>query len=161
MTVKKISPGADVQALRQRVDWGHRMHHTEPMDVLLLEPSPAEARRLRQLLADEAQGGCRLNYAHDLDTAVKRLAFGRVDAILFDLSGPARSGQAAFEALRSAAKDVPIVVLAEREDEADAKTAVARGAKDYLIKNHMDASALYSALRYAVALRRGAAAQRI
>ena len=131
--------------------------HVPSIDVLLVEASPIEARRFRILLSEGAGGECRLGYAHTMDEAMKRLSHGRVDVILLDLSGPGAPGEDAVESLLLAAGETPMVVLAEKGDVEAAKRSVERGARDYLLKNHVDSSALLSALRYAVELRRGAA----
>jgi diguanylate cyclase (GGDEF)-like protein/PAS domain S-box-containing protein len=66
------------------------------------------------------------------------------------LSLPDCEGIEAFDKLFAIAPDIPILILGGYDQEAIAKEAVARGAQDYLLPDHLDAYSLTRALRNAI-----------
>jgi diguanylate cyclase (GGDEF)-like protein/PAS domain S-box-containing protein len=69
------------------------------------------------------------------------------DAVLLDLFLPDSSGIETFERIFGIAPRIPILVLTAPQDEAVAKSAVQRGAQDYLFKDRLDAYLLPKVLR--------------
>ena len=78
---------------------------------------------------------------------LKRLRKEGIDAVLLDLFLPDSQGIETFEALFEAAPLVPILVLANGENEDIAWQATQRGAQDHLLKDHLDAYWLPRILR--------------
>jgi DNA-binding NarL/FixJ family response regulator len=85
-----------------------------------------------------------------LASARERLAGERFDVVLLDLSLPDASGLGGVESLCAVAPDVPIVVLAEPDEERLAVAAVKAGAQDYLTKGQDDGRIVQHAVRHAV-----------
>ena len=81
----------------------------DPVRVLLVEDSPAEARQLLALVAG-MRASYRLDWVHDLAGARHFLEEREPGVILLDLSLPDSQGMATFLAVQSLAPCAPIVV---------------------------------------------------
>ncbi len=125
--------------------------------VLLVEDSPGDAALVEAMLEEAAPGAfvCfRVGRAGD---AVEALLSSVYDCVLLDLSLPDAYGLDALDQLRTAALDVPIVVLSGRRDEQLAIGAVQDGAQDYLIKGEVESRLLARSIAYAVERKRAEA----
>ena len=98
-------------------------------DVLVRDTVPRIRRALRE---------------HAFACVVLRLPVGDDDA------------PEALEAVLSSAPDVPLVVLADTDDQSTALRAIRDGAQDFLIEESTDADALDRAIRYAIERKRAA-----
>ncbi len=70
--------------------------------------------------------------------------------ILLDLSLPDTQGLDAVKQVHRAAPNIPIVVMTNLSDEAIALQSLQEGARDYLIKGHVDTQLLVRSIRYAI-----------
>jgi signal transduction histidine kinase len=124
--------------------------------TLLIEDNPAEARLIRELLADETTTGelFDLEYADRLATGLVRLSAGDIDAVLLDLSLPDSQGSETFTRARAQAPDIAMIVLTDNGDEAAALNMVKGGAQDYLPKTQVNAVLLSRVIRCAVERKR-------
>lgn len=125
--------------------------------VLLVEDNPGDARLVREMLRDARGASIELECADRLATGLERLRQSSVDVVLLDLSLPDAQGLDTFIRARSAAPDLPIVVLSGLDDESLAMCAVQEGAQDYLVKGHVDGNLLVRCMRYAVERKRAEA----
>src|ERR1700694_4015717 len=105
----------------------------ESVRVLLVEDNPADARFLREEMADAGGGRVKLTHVSRLDAALKRLDSEQFDVVLLDLILPDEQGLDTLVPMQSTAPGVPIVVLTGVDDEALAFKAVREGAQDYLV----------------------------
>src|SRR5258708_346495 len=121
----------------------------EDTRVLLVEDNPADARFLREEIADVGAGGVRLTHVSRLEDALRKLDAEDFDIILLDLSLPDESGLDTLVRAHARAPGVPIVVLTGLDDEALAIKAVREGAQDYLVKGRTDGNLLVRSMRYA------------
>ena len=83
----------------------------EPIDVLLVEDNPADARLLVESLKSSTSGPFRVMHVQRLNAAVEVLARTPTQVILLDLSLPDSTGLGTVDRLQAAAPGVPIVVL--------------------------------------------------
>jgi len=120
-----------------------------PMQLLLIEDNPGDARLIRETLRLAGGGRYELHHADRLAAGLTRLAAGGVAVVLLDLSLPDSQGLATVAAIRAQAPDVAIVVLTGQDDEAVALKTLELGAQDYLVKGEVDGRALSRAIRYA------------
>ncbi len=118
--------------------------------VLLVEDNPADARLVREMLADAEGALFSLTHVPDLEKGIEALARDHFDAVLLDLGLPDALGLQAVDPVRKAAPDVPIVVLSGRQDESLAIQAVQSGAQDYLIKGRDTGEMIARSIRYAI-----------
>ena len=117
------------------------------MRVLLVEDNDDDALLIREMLSETT---LEIERAERLSTALERLAKGRFDAVLLDLSLPDAFGLDTISHVVRQAPGVPIVVLTGLNDEEAAVKAVEQGAQDYLIKGQVDGHLLARSLRYAI-----------
>ena len=120
-----------------------------PIGILLVGAAK-NACQLRGLLDPEGSTHFQIAHVADLELAAERLSCEPADVLLLDLGSKQQEGLAFVQAARSAAPDMPMVILAESEDELLAIDAMRQGAQDFLPKEHMDGRALVRALRYSI-----------
>jgi diguanylate cyclase (GGDEF)-like protein/PAS domain S-box-containing protein len=116
-------------------------------NLLLVEDDPAEAAALIAALADPRAPGCTVELVTSLAGGMDRLKQGGVSVVLLDLFLADSQGVETFDKMILAAPHVPIVVLSSVADEEMAEQAVARGAKDYLLRDHLGGYPLPHTLR--------------
>jgi signal transduction histidine kinase len=121
-----------------------------PLEILLVEDDPAEARRLVETLGEMPDVSFTLNAVGDLVAARRHLTDRAVEMVLLDLSLPGCEGTKAVTELRRGAPHVAIVVLASLDDEQIALDALARGAQDYVVKGQLDGPSLGRTIRSAL-----------
>ena len=121
----------------------------EGVRVLLVEDNPADARFLREEIADVGAGAVKLKHVTRLEQALKVLETEDFDVVLLDLSLPDAAGIDTLVRAHAKAPAVPIVVLTGIDDEALAVRAVREGAQDYLVKGQTDGNLLVRSMRYA------------
>ena len=128
------------------------MNERVPLDVLLIEDNPGDARLIREMLNDVPAARLRLHHADRLAAGLKCL--DGVDVVLLDLSLPDSQGLQTFQRVREQAPSVPVVVLTGLDDETVAVRAVQEGAQDYLPKGQVDGQLLVRSMRYAIERKR-------
>jgi PAS domain S-box-containing protein len=121
-----------------------------PVDVLLVEDNPADARLMTETLKDAGADMFRVTRVTRLAEAIASAVAAPPDVVLLDLSLPDSSGIATVRSLRSAAPDVAVVVLTGLQDERVGLEAVREGVQDYLVKGQLDGDRAARAIRYAV-----------
>jgi signal transduction histidine kinase len=123
-----------------------------PIQALLVEDNPADARLIREMLRDagESASSIRVSVVDRLASGLEHLREQGADLVLLDLSLPDSSGLATFDTLHAAAPSTPVVVLSGLADERVAVTAVHHGAQDYLVKGQVDGGAILRSMRYAI-----------
>jgi diguanylate cyclase (GGDEF)-like protein len=118
--------------------------------VLLVEDNPADARLLREALAEIADSRFEITHCETLAQAHEFLAKNTSDVILSDLGLPDSQGLETIRHIHKAAPGVPVVVLTALNDESFGGQVLQEGAQDYLVKGQIDGRLLWRALRYAM-----------
>jgi diguanylate cyclase (GGDEF)-like protein len=119
--------------------------------VLLVEDNPGDARLVEILLSEtDSFGSFEITPAGRLDEALELLDGSAFEVVLLDLSLPDSSGLKTVNRVRTAAEQLPIVVLSGRDDEETALRALQSGAEDYLVKGRGDGELMARAIRYAI-----------
>jgi diguanylate cyclase (GGDEF)-like protein/PAS domain S-box-containing protein len=117
-------------------------------NILLIQNDSADSAAVREALINFGDGLFRVVRVRDcsegLAALAKRKTLGfsdanRIVAVLVDLSLPDSSGIETFDRIFQAAPQVPILILSSAQDEDTAKLAVKRGAREYLLKEQIDA----------------------
>lgn len=124
--------------------------NNERSTILLIEDNPDDALLIQELLADTGSASFDWVWAERLSEGLDRLATGKIDVVLLDLSLPDSHGLETFTTAQTQAPDVPIIMLTGLDDEELAVQAVQKGAQDYLTKNRLEGQLLVRSLRYAV-----------
>jgi diguanylate cyclase (GGDEF)-like protein/PAS domain S-box-containing protein len=118
--------------------------------ILLIENHRAAADKIRETLGAAGAGSFDVEWVRELSEGLESLGKRGIAAILLELSLPDSQGIETFDKVFAAAHDVPILILAGAADEVLAKQAVGRGARDYLLPDHLDSYSLPRALRNAI-----------
>jgi PAS domain S-box-containing protein len=131
----------------------------ESFRVLLVEGSPSDRFFLTEMIERDCAPRFNLVFtAETLEGAIEAAKLMPADVALLDLTLPDAWELQAFDRMREAAPGLPIVVLADMDDEELGGAAVARGAADFLVKGRIDGIALQRAMRYAILRGRAEAA---
>ena len=122
--------------------------------VLLVEADAPFVRLLRQSLAAFTHSRIELVVSERLGEALARLSGDPVDAVLVDLNLPDSQGLDNFRRIQVQAPALPVIILAEFDNETLALQAVRRGAQDYLVKSRFEGRLLSRIIRYAIERKR-------
>ena len=131
-----------------------------PIRILLVEDNPGDARVVAEALAESPADAFCMQWVNRLSAGIERLANGDIDVVLLDPCLPDSQGLQTLAAVRSAAPQVPVVVLSGMADEQFAVDAVQASAQDYLVKGCVDQHSLRHSLRYAIERKRAEEALR-
>jgi diguanylate cyclase (GGDEF)-like protein len=126
----------------------------ESARILLVEDDPRAALIIGEMLRTAWPEALVLSHTERLSDATQELLDRGATCVLLDLSLPDTNELSSLEQVRTAAPDVPIVVLADRAEEATALLAIRAGAQDYLIKPELYPALLGRSLRYAIERKR-------
>lgn len=124
----------------------------ESINLLLVGRSAEEAHQVASQLADSQVARFELTRVERIDDALRHLDRMRTDIVLLDL--PPGDGREMLSTVQQRAPDVPVVVLADSEDEVAALEAVREGVQDYFVKGKVSGEMLAHGLRYAIARKR-------
>jgi len=124
-----------------------------PIEILLIEDNPGDAKLIGEILADAHPGVFALRHEARLSSALGSLD-ADVDIVLLDLSLPDSHGFDTFARVHAAASHLPIIVLTGLDDEELALRTLHQGAQDYLVKGLVDSRLLVRAIRYAIERKR-------
>jgi two-component system, cell cycle response regulator len=122
----------------------------KPLQVLLLEDNPGDARLLREMFSQESPDSYHLTHLSRMSDAEIHLAKGGVDIVLLDMGLPDGHGLELLRRARAAAPGAAIIVLTGFDDEALRSEAIKQGAQDYLIKGQIENHAFVRVLRQAL-----------
>ena len=122
----------------------------KPIQLLLIEDNPGDARLIREFLSEIRNSPYLLECVDRLSKGLEFLAVRDVDLVLLDLSLPDSQGFDTFARVHAQAPDLPIVVVTGSNDEMLAVQAVQAGAQDYLVKGEIYSGLLSRGMRYAI-----------
>ncbi len=101
------------------------------MRILLIEDDKRLAAIVKKVLAAEKMA---VDVAHDGDLGVEMALQGNHDVAVVDWMLPGRDGPAVCQAIRSAHRPLPILMLTARSQVEDRVAGLYSGADDYLVK---------------------------
>ena len=115
-----------------------------PINILLVEDNPGDARLVVEMLKDLGGRAVALTHVETVGAALAHLAThgDETQLILLDLSLPDESGLDTVRRVLAANPPAGVVVMTGHGDEAVGDEAVAVGALDYLVKNQVDGEVL-------------------
>ncbi len=126
------------------------LERTNPLDILLVEDNPGDARLVTTYLRRSLDRDVRITHIRTLGEASERVRARHPDLVLLDLGLPDSSGVDAVRGIQSVNGTAPIVVLTGHEDERMALAALQEGAQDYLLKDELDPEVLKRSIRYSL-----------
>ena len=107
------------------------MTETPRPTLLIVEDDPAIREGLELTLGLE---GYQTLAVIDGDQALMRLTRERIDLVLLDVMLPGRNGFEVLREIRKGRRDLPVILLTARTDEADKVLGLELGADDYVTK---------------------------
>jgi diguanylate cyclase (GGDEF)-like protein len=122
--------------------------------VLLVQEDPRAAMLTGEMLRAAWTQGVVIAHAQRFADAAHELREHGATCVLLDVPRPQEDPLEPLEHLRSAAPDVPIIVLSDQPDEGIGLAAVKAGAQDYLLKSELNPALLARAVRYAIERKR-------
>ncbi len=130
----------------------NRYEGARPIYVLLLEDDAADADAFSKLLKKSPLGRFEVKHCENLKDALNGIrAKETFDIIVTDLNLPDAKELETVKILLHQAPDLPLVVLTGTYDnETWARTAVAMGVQDYLVKDQLSGGMLDRSLLYAI-----------
>ncbi|MBI5396884.1 MAG: PAS domain-containing protein [Verrucomicrobia bacterium] len=126
----------------------------EPLRILQIEDSAAQARLLEEILRGAMDAPYELKWVDRLSAGLEHLEQSNFDLVLLDLGLPDSQGLNTFERLYARHPLSAVIVLSGLDDEGIALKALQAGAQDYLVKGQVDGRLLVRAIRYAVERKR-------
>jgi len=118
--------------------------------VMLVEDSPADARLVREALAEHPAFSFQVAHFLRIEQALKFLERDVVDVALLDFQLPDVDDLDGLTRLVAAAPNLPVVMLTGMDDEELGLRLVQHGAQDYLVKGSVDGAMLVRTLRQAI-----------
>ena len=123
----------------------------QPIDVLIVEDNPGDARLVVEMLKEESSSRFNLKQAATVRDACDHLNGEHpIDVVLLDLSLPDESGLDTVRRIVATAGAASVVVMTGAGDDELGRAAMHEGAQDYLVKGQVDGRMLRRALRYAI-----------
>ena len=126
-----------------------RSSEEEPLQVLLVEDNPGDARLFEAYLDESVTEGV-LYHEDTLQAGLQALDTLRPDVLVVDLGLPDSQGPETVRATAAAAPGVPIVVLTGQDDLQAALEAQEAGATEYLQKEELTPALVGRTLRWSV-----------
>lgn len=124
------------------------------LEILLIEGDPADAGVIMEMLAEDRKQAFSVRHARTLADGLQLLRGGDVDCVLVGLALPDSRGLDAALAVRNQSEQIPMVVLADQDDEDVAFKALQMNIQDFLVKGETNGALLTRSIRYAVQRKR-------
>jgi CheY-like chemotaxis protein len=121
-----------------------------PVEVLLVEDNPGDARLVKESLAEGGATRFNLTHVERLEDAIRRLERDRYDVVLLDLLLQDSQRLGTLMAIHQQAPRVPIVVFTGLEDDVVGLWALSEGAEDYIVKGKVSGASLAYTIRDAI-----------
>lgn len=118
--------------------------------ILLVDSNQGDRELLLKVLAGMSHVHHDLVIAHDLGEALKNVSCESFETILLDLNLSDSKGIKTFQTLSQKARNSPILIVTNLEDEKLALEAVKQGAQDYLVKSVLNPRMLGRVMTYAI-----------
>ncbi len=122
------------------------------LKVLFIEENALEVKHIKKIIKENIVKKVKVTVASSLLDAQSILSKSSppIDVILLDLRLSNSSGLDLFREINTIAATIPIIILAELQDEALAKTAILEGAQDFFFKGSFDGNVLTQSMSYAI-----------
>jgi two-component system cell cycle response regulator len=118
--------------------------------VLLVQADDTQAERLAHAVHGRTGTPLDIDRASEMTQALRRLSEDHFDAVLLSVDLPGPPVLEGLTRLHDHAPDVPILVLTDGDDEAQAMMALKLGAQDSIALEQVDGNLLVRAIRYAI-----------
>ena len=120
-----------------------------PMRILFVGEA-RDACCLRTLFNEQGVSQFQIAHVGSVELAAERLSNEPADVLLLGLGSAQKQGRSFIQTARAAAPDIPMIILAEQDDDALAIEALRQGVQDFLAKDRLDRAVLLRSLRYSI-----------
>ncbi|MBM3709163.1 MAG: HD domain-containing protein [Actinobacteria bacterium] len=120
------------------------------LTILIIEDNPADARLIREYLAEVEVEEYDFRYASNLSEGLKIISEDGCDLILLDLDLPDSTGLDSISKLTPRENNIALIVFTGNKDLDTAVSSLDMGAQDYLIKGQFDSDILARSISYAI-----------
>lgn len=120
------------------------------MRILLISNNERTGELVHGALAGTESGSRKVQWVRQLPPAIDLLGQGGIACILLDIAPPNSNDIESLKRLLTASPGTPILILGSDDQESSAEQAVLQGARDYLLRAHLNGYSLSRALRNAV-----------
>jgi diguanylate cyclase (GGDEF)-like protein len=107
-------------------------------NVLYVEDDLDDARLICDEFERETDSPYNITHLASFREALERIRNGEFNAVLLDLNLPDGKGLDGIEMIRDIKPDLPVVIITSRDDEKAAADALAKGAQEYVVKQHIN-----------------------
>lgn len=118
--------------------------------ALLIESNQGYIRLIREMLVYSKDFSFELESVKTVADAVQRLMKGGVDIVLLDISSLENWDMQAIRPLRYHGSEIPIILLASKQDEAIVMNALRDNVQDYLVRGQMTSHLLVRSVQYSI-----------
>ncbi len=120
------------------------------INILLIEDNPADARLIEEYLEVAEDFNCNLLFANSLSSGLDIILKNNLDLLLLDLSLPDSQGLDTVKKVLDKKLNLPIVILTGLDDKQKAKSAIAYGVEDFLVKGQFSEEFLIRVIEYSI-----------
>ncbi len=118
--------------------------------ILLIEDNPADVRLVEEYLKEAEDFNCDLLLADRLSIGLEAISNNNLDLVLLDLSLPDSQGLDTAKRVLERGTSLPIVILTGLDDKQKAKSAIAYGVEDFLVKGQFSGDFLVRVIDYSI-----------
>jgi len=126
----------------------------DALKLLLIYPRPGNANWVKATISAAHAGGTEFTRVVNFEAASRKLRHTKFDAIITDGAVADFTTAATSQRFFDAFADVPVVVMAQSDDDAAALEMIKHGAQDYFVKDKSDGAFILKSIRYAIDLKR-------
>lgn len=132
--------------------WDKRVAEGEgsPLTALIVEDDEDDREILIGLVESGLRRTVETRTASCLGEAQQAISDAHQDVVLLDVGLPDAQGSQAVEGIRSASRDVAIVVISGREDDTTLQACLQAGAQDYIFKRELSEKLLTRCVGFAL-----------
>lgn len=126
------------------------MEEKNPMNILLVEDNPADARLVEIYLSESTMIEPMIMKTAELGKGLLMLEEHDFDVVLLDLTLPDSSGFSTIKTMLDEFPEQTVIVMTGLEDETVALNSVKAGAQDFIVKGQFDSNLLSRTITYAI-----------
>lgn len=126
------------------------MEEKNPMNILLVEDNPADARLVEIYLSESTMIEPMIMKTSELGKGLLLLEEQDFDVVLLDLTLPDSSGFSTIKTMLDEFPEQTVIVMTGLEDETVALNSVKAGAQDFIVKGQFDSNLLSRTITYAI-----------
>lgn len=120
------------------------------INILLIEDNQADIRLVKEYLEAAEDFKCDLLFANCLSNGLDIISKNNLDLLLLDLSLPDSQGLDTVKKILEKETNLPIVILTGLDDKQKAKSAIAHGVEDFLVKGQFSKDFLIRIIEYSI-----------